>query len=213
MLALPLFLSAMVVVAARVVAHPPHPRFGPANTVTSLRLALVAVLAAVIGEPHTVALAWTATALAAVASALDGVDGWLARRSSLHSAFGARFDMETDALLIMVLSALAWRWDRAGAWVLACGLMRYGFVAAAWGWPWLARPLPPSLRRKVVAVVQMVGLSIIVAPVVQPPLSEALAAATLATLVWSFAVDVRWLAVRRSDAPTRRARGAAGANE
>jgi phosphatidylglycerophosphate synthase len=200
MLALALFLAAMVVVAARFAAHRPHSRFGPANTVTSLRLALVAVLAAVIGEPHTVALAWTATALAAVASALDGVDGWLARRSSLHSAFGARFDMETDALLIMVLSALAWRWDRAGAWVLACGLMRYGFVAAAWGWPWLARPLPPSLRRKVVAVVQMVGLSIIVAPVVQPPLSEVLAAATLAMLVWSFAVDVRWLAVRRSAA-------------
>jgi phosphatidylglycerophosphate synthase len=194
MLALALFLAAMLVVAARFAALRPHPRFGAANTVTSLRLALVAVLAAAIGEPHTVALAWTATALAAITSALDGVDGWVARRSSLQSAFGARFDMETDALLIMVLSALAWRWDRAGAWVLACGLMRYAFVAAAWGWPWLARPLPPSLRRKVVAVVQMVGLAIVVAPVVRPPLSEVLAAATLAILVWSFAVDVLWLA-------------------
>jgi phosphatidylglycerophosphate synthase len=126
------------------------------------------------------------------------VDGWLARRSSLSSAFGARFDMETDALLILVLSALAWRWDRAGVWVLACGLMRYAFVAAAWVWPWLARPLPPSVRRKFVAVVQMVGLAIVVAPIVRPPLGAWLAGATLAVLVWSFAVDVTWLTVRRS---------------
>jgi hypothetical protein len=40
----------------------------------------------------------------------------------------------------------------------------------------------------------MVGLAIIIAPVVRPPLSEWLAAATLATLTWSFAVDVLWLA-------------------
>jgi phosphatidylglycerophosphate synthase len=192
------FLAVMLVAAARLAAHHPHTRFGPANTVTSLRLAFVAVLAAAIGEAHTAALAWSATVLAAVTSVLDGVDGWLARRTSLHSAFGARFDMEIDALLIMVLAALAWRWDSAGAWVLACGLMRYVFVAAAWGWPWLARPLPSSLRRKFVAVLQMVGLTIVVAPVVRPPLSEVLAAATLATLVWSFAVDVRWLAVRRA---------------
>jgi phosphatidylglycerophosphate synthase len=180
--------------------HHPHARFGPANYVTSLRLAVVLGLAVVTGQPYTATLAWTATALAAVVSALDGVDGWLARRTSLSSAFGARFDMETDALLIMVLSVLAWRWNDAGVWVLGCGLMRYAFVAAAWAWPWLARPLPPSLRRKTVAVVQMVGLSTVIAPVVRPPLSEWLAAATLAILIWSFAVDLRWLARRRGDA-------------
>ena len=42
-------------------------------------------------------------------TALDGVDGWLARRSGIASAFGARFDMEIDALLILVLAVLAWR--------------------------------------------------------------------------------------------------------
>jgi phosphatidylglycerophosphate synthase len=160
----------------------------------------VATLAATLGLPHTAALAWTATALASVASALDGVDGWLARRSGMSSAFGARFDMETDALLILVLSTLAWRWERAGAWVLGCGLMRYGFVAASWAWPWLSRPLPLSVRRKFVAVVQMVGLAIVLAPIVRPPLSQWLAAITLACLVGSFALDVLWLAARRSRA-------------
>jgi phosphatidylglycerophosphate synthase len=191
-----IFLTGMLVAATRVAAHHPHPTFGAANTVTSVRLALVALLAASLGEPYSRPLAWAATLLAVLLSVLDGVDGWLARRASRSSAFGARFDMETDAWLIMVLSALAWRWERAGAWVLACGLMRYAFVAAAWAWPWLARPLPPRVRRKVVAVVQMVGLAIVIAPIVPPPLSQWLAAITLSILAWSFAVDVWWLAAR-----------------
>jgi phosphatidylglycerophosphate synthase len=188
----------MSVAASQLGAHHPYPRFGPANIVTSLRLALVALVAAALGEAHSAALAWTVTAVTLLVSGLDGVDGWLARRSAMISAFGARFDMETDALLIMALSAIAWRWDRAGMWVLACGLMRYAFVAAAWPWPWMARPLPPSFRRKVVCVVQIVGLAVIVAPIVTSPLSAWLAAITLLVLSWSFAVDVAWLAVRRS---------------
>ena len=36
--------------------------------------------------------------------ALDGLDGWAARRQGLVSAFGARFDMEVDALLILALA-------------------------------------------------------------------------------------------------------------
>ena len=97
---------------------------------------------------------------------LDGMDGWLARRSTLASAFGARFDMETDALLIMVLSALAWRWDRAGAWVLACGLMRYGFVAAGVGVAMArARRCRPACGARR-GVVQIVTLGVIVAPVI-----------------------------------------------
>jgi len=203
-----IFLAVILVAAGRVQAYHPHPRFGPANAATTLRLALVALLAAAVGEAHTTTLAWAATAVALVASALDGLDGWLARHSALSSAFGARFDMETDALLILVLSVLAWRWDRAGAWVLACGLMRYAFVAGAWAWPWLDRPLPPSWRRKFVCVVQIVGLALVVAPVgidlvrsgtTAPfPLAPGVAAITLAMLTWSFAVDVWWLAARRS---------------
>ena len=195
-----MFLAALLVAASRFAAHHPHPRIGAANVVTSGRLALVALLAAALGEDASAALAWAATAVALLTSALDGLDGWLARRSSLVSAFGARFDMETDALLIMVLSALAWRWGRAGVWVLACGLMRYAFVAAAWAWRWMERPLPPSLRRKAVCVVQIVGLAIVVAPVVTPPLGAWLAAVTLVILSWSFAVDVAWLAARRTEA-------------
>ena len=54
------------------------------------------------------------------------------------SAFGARFDMEVDALLILVLSAGVWWFDKAGAWVWLSGLLRYAFIAAGWGLPQVA---------------------------------------------------------------------------
>jgi phosphatidylglycerophosphate synthase len=179
-----------------VTPHHPFPRFGPANATTMARVALVALVAACLGEQERPAIAWSVAAATALIALLDGVDGWLARRSGLASAFGARFDMETDALLIMALAALTWRWQRAGAWVLACGLMRYAFVAAAGPWPWLDRPLPPSQRRKAICVVQVAGLAIVVTPIVTPPVSAWLALTTLVILSYSFAVDVWWLARR-----------------
>jgi phosphatidylglycerophosphate synthase len=196
-----IFLVTMAVAAGRVQAHHPFRGFGGANLTTTIRLALVAVVAAMLGQPYSPALAWAAAALTVVVTALDGVDGAIARRSSLASAFGARFDMETDAWLLLVLSALAWRWDRAGAWVLACGLMRYVFVAAGWVWRWLDAPLPPSQRRKTVCVVQIVTLGVIVAPMIPRLVSVLAAAVTLGLLTWSFGVDVVWLARQHAAGP------------
>src|SRR5258705_25472 len=112
--------------------HHPYPRLGPANRVTVLRVLLLALLAALIGEPATTRTAWAAVVGGTVIAVLDGVDGAMARRSGMSSEFGARFDMETDALLIMVLSVLVWQQGKAGAWVWLCGLMRYLFVAGGW---------------------------------------------------------------------------------
>ncbi len=177
-------------------AHP-HPAFGAANRVTLARAAGVGLLAGLAFEPQTELRAWTAVTLAATAAALDGVDGRLARRSGLASRFGARFDMETDALMILVLAALAWRWERAGAWVLLAGLLRYGFVLGGAAWPWLARELPPSRRRQAVCVVQVVGLVLALVPWLSPSQAASVAALSLAALCYSFAADVRGLARRR----------------
>jgi phosphatidylglycerophosphate synthase len=124
---------------------------------------------------------------------LDGLDGSLARFTRMPSAYGARFDMETDAAFILVLSALVWRHEKAGAWVLWCGLMRYGFVAAGWMLPWLAAPLRATRRGRIVALGQLLGLGVALAPVVPWPASAAVAGVTLAVLAWSFAIDVAWL--------------------
>ena len=174
----------------------PYPRFGAANYVTTLRVMLTALVAGLVGNPGTTPLLWCAIGSAVLVALLDGVDGWLARRTRMASAFGARFDMETDAALILVLSMLVWQHDKAGAWVLLCGLMRYGFVATGRVLPWLAQPLRSTRRGQTVAVAQYIGLSIALAPIVPRPLSAIAAAATLAALVWSFGVDVMWLRSR-----------------
>jgi phosphatidylglycerophosphate synthase len=131
--------------------------------------------------------------LAGLILVLDGVDGWLARRGGWCSRFGARFDMETDALLILLMAALVWQLDKAGAWVLLAGAMRYGFVAAGLVLAWLRRPLPDSQRRKTVCVVQVLTLLAALAPAVPAPLSGAVAATGLGLLAWSFLADVVWL--------------------
>jgi len=167
--------------------------FGAANVVTLGRGALTMLLVALLASPPTAALGWLAVALGTLAVTLDGVDGRLARRRGETSAFGARFDMETDALLILVLAAFVWRLDKAGAWILAAGLLRYLFVAASYAWSWLGAALPPSRRRQTVCVLQIVSLLAALLPFVLPPWSVGVAFAGLALLVASFAVDVVWL--------------------
>jgi phosphatidylglycerophosphate synthase len=190
--ALAVYAIVVCLVLANLRAHHPFPRFGPANQVTLARAGLVALLAGFVGE-HGADLAALAFTLAFAAAVLDAADGWLARATAMASAFGARFDMETDAALLLVLAVLAWQLGKAGPWVLAIGLMRYAFVAAGAAAPWLRDPLPPRFRRKAVCAVQMVALVAALAPIVAPRASALLAAAALAALCYSFAADVRWL--------------------
>ena len=126
---------------------------------------------------------------------------WTARwrgRRGLASEFGARFDMETDALLMLVLCLLVLHFGKAGAWVLAAGVMRYAFVLAARLWPWLARPLPPSRRRKAVCVVQITSLIVCLGPIVPRGLEPVhRARASLAALSALSRWTCAWLARHR----------------
>jgi len=180
-------------------AHHPFDRVGVANQITMMRGVLVLLLLSFVGMGQTLQMQVAALSIAMISSALDAADGWAARRTRMSSRYGARFDMETDALLILTLSLLAWQFDKAGLWVLASGLMRYAFILAARLLPWMQRPLPPSQRRKVVAVLQVVSLVIAIAPFVSPGVSAPLSACALALLAWSFLIDVAWLRRHASD--------------
>jgi phosphatidylglycerophosphate synthase len=102
------------------------PRGGPglANGVTAVRLALALALALLgRGGRGEVLAAVVITVLL-----LDGLDGWLARRRGTASAFGAHFDMETDALLVLVVGLVLWQRGPLGAWILLPGMLRYLYV-------------------------------------------------------------------------------------
>jgi phosphatidylglycerophosphate synthase len=173
---------------------------GPADRVTLSRAALVAGVAALTadslaggdGRRGQVAVL---VGLAVVALVLDGVDGQVARRSGTSSALGARFDMEVDAFLILVLSIFDA--PRFGGWVLAMGLMRYAFVAAYRLLPWMRRPLPTRYWGKVVASAQ--GIALVAAASGVLPRTVALAGllGAFALLVQSFGQSVLWLWQRR----------------
>ena len=187
------FAAIAAIVVSTVASGHPFATFGAANAVTTVRAAGVALVAAFVAQSPSPAAAMSVVAIAAIVTALDGVDGWLARRTRMESAFGARFDMETDALLILALSVLTWEHGKAGAWIVLSGALRYLFVAAGWMWAWMERPLPPRFRRKIICVVQIAALLVALLPAVVPPASAVVAAASLALLAWSFAVDTAWL--------------------
>ncbi len=174
----------------------PHARLGLCNGVTLSRLVLVAALVA----PLATGLVdpWPVLVLASVALSLDGIDGWLARRDGLASAFGARFDMEVDSALALVLALLALISGGAGPLVLVLGLPRYLFAAAGTVLPWLDRPLPDRYSRKVISVVQMATLILLQVPIVADRATAPLVAIAAAGLVWSFGRDILWLWRRRS---------------
>jgi phosphatidylglycerophosphate synthase len=166
--------------------------WGPANTVTLARATLVGGVTALVADslwrPAPVPLLVT---LAAVALLLDAVDGQVARRTGTISRLGARFDMETDAFLLLVLGVFVAQ--SLGWWVLAIGGFRYAFVVAGRGLPWLRGALPPRLSRKTVAAVQGVALVVAGAGVVPGPWATGSVGLALALLGWSFGRDIGWL--------------------
>jgi phosphatidylglycerophosphate synthase len=188
-----LFVAVMGLSIGFLQQHHPFSRFGAANQITTLRAVLVSLVAGLVGEARLPRVAAAAVVASVAVTALDGVDGWLARRNGIASPFGARFDMEIDALLILALSALAWRHDKTGAWVIASGLMRYAFIGAGSIASWMRAVLPPSRRRQAICVVQIAALTLVMVPAVQPPASAAIAAAALVALTVSFLIDTMWL--------------------
>ncbi|KAF2414282.1 CDP-alcohol phosphatidyltransferase [Microbacterium sp. B35-04] len=187
-------------------------RFGPANAVTATRSTLVGLVTALTvaslegtTEPTRPGVPLDAPAasggalgttvllvsLVACALALDGVDGYVARRTGSESELGARFDMEVDAFLLLVLSVYDTRY--VGWWVLSIGLLRYAFVVAGALLPWMRRTLPPRYWRKVVTAASGVALAVVAAQVLPPTADLAVAAAALLLMLESFGRDVAWL--------------------
>ncbi|GGB25076.1 CDP-alcohol phosphatidyltransferase family protein [Allosediminivita pacifica] len=192
-LALAILTAGFALAARGMAADYPHRLLGACNLVTATRLAITAALAASLAGITDDTWDWAVPALALTALALDGIDGWLARRQGLRSDFGARFDMEVDSGLAAILALSALAEGRAGAELLILGGARYAFAAAALALPWLAAPLPESLGRKTVCVLQIAALVALSIPVLPAEAARPLALAAAALLTWSFARDIRWL--------------------
>lgn len=175
-------------------------RPGPADVVTYGRAVLACAVAglaaeAVLGMDVRAAI----LVLTVPALTLDAVDGRVARRTGSATPFGARFDGEVDAYLILVLSVVVG--SMLGWWVLATGLARYVFALGGWMLPWLRGRLEPRYWRKVVTATVGIVLTIAVADVLPRSVTGAGVALAMALLAESFGRDVWWLWRHRADGP------------
>ncbi len=190
--------AAALIVAKLRAPHFPHARLGAGNVVTIARGGALAAMAGLLAvAPDAGALGWALVALAGAILALDGVDGWAARRAGLSSAFGARLDVETDVAFAIIMAALAVALGKVGPWFLLLGLVRPAFLLAGALWPRLRAPLAPTRRRRLVAGVQMAGQVALLSPLLVAPVSQSAGAALLALVGWSFACDLRALTAVR----------------
>ena len=175
-------------------------RFGPANVATSVRSTLVGIVTALVATSFTDPVAVPLLmGLTVPALALDAVDGWIARRTGTVTELGARFDMEVDAFLILVLGAFVA--PDLGWWTLTLGLMRYAYVVAGWALPWLRITVPPRYWRKVVAAATGISLAFAASGLAPEWVGAAAILICLGLLLESFGRDVVWQFRQRHAAP------------
>jgi phosphatidylglycerophosphate synthase len=164
-----------------------------ADWITSVRAALAGgVLALSVRVPGPV---WVIVWISTITLILDLVDGIVARRTATASPLGARFDMEVDAFLLLVLAVYVGR--SVGGWIVVIGLMRYLYAIAGWIVPWLRGQVPYRYWRKVVAAVQGIVLVCAASGLFPRWLILASLGAALLLLLESFGRDVVWLAAQR----------------
>ena len=170
---------------------------GPANVVTLTRATLVGGVAALtaesfLGETVTGAL----VGLTIVALALDGVDGWTARRTGTASDLGARFDWGVGRLPHARSQRLR-RPDNVGGRVLAIGEARVRLRGRRLGAAVAAPPPATALLAKGGGGTQGIALVVAATAVLPTPVAQAALVGALALLAESFGRDVVWLWRRR----------------
>ena len=181
-----------VLLLSRALGRSDAPTMGPADLVTLVRAGLVGGVAAMVADSFVRPVPVIAlTGLAVVALVLDAVDGRVARSTGTVSVVGARFDMEVDSVLVLLLSVYVA--DSLGPWVLVIGSVHYALVLARRGLPWLRAPVPPRYWCKVVAVVQAVVLVTAATGALPRLVVVPALVAVAALLAESFGREVWWL--------------------
>jgi phosphatidylglycerophosphate synthase len=173
-----------------------HLRAAWPNVVTALRVLVISAVGLGLHGAPGVLLA----ALVVLVFALDAVDGRFARRAGTTSSFGAHFDMEADAFLILALDLELWTRGQLGAWVLLPGLLRYLTVLGGTLISPRAGEMPRS--RFGSSACGVLVITLIAAFIVPNPWATAVAAAGSALVVWSFARSFYGCYLRRAPFPS-----------
>ena len=129
---------------------------GYANWVTLLRL--IIILTIMTTSEITLLSAQIGFIIALI---LDGVDGYIARRTKSESLEGTRFDMEVDAFFVLAITLFIWSSLGYPIWIISLGLFRYAYVILLYGLRLPERPEPPSYFKKTTTVIS-IGVMIVI---------------------------------------------------
>ncbi|MET0424478.1 MAG: CDP-diacylglycerol--glycerol-3-phosphate 3-phosphatidyltransferase [Actinoplanes sp.] len=144
--------------------------YNPANILTGVRIVLVPVFLALVVASD---LTGTGPRIAAclvfcIASATDFVDGWIARRWSLVTAFGKIADPIADKALTGTALVLLSVYDRLPWWVTILILAREWGVTALRFWVIRYGVIPASRGGKLKTMLQIAAIAWYLWPVPSP---------------------------------------------
>lgn len=167
-------------------------KFNAADKVTVSRWVLFVscvVVATMIQDTH-----WWILIGVSLAVALDGLDGWMARKLSVASDYGRILDMEVDHMTTSLLVALSVMIIGISPWFLGLNLLRPLYLL--FGKQKLQekeyRSKYQLLRAKLICIVSQILLIVNLAPIFSLSTKEILSFMNLLLLTYSFAIDL-WL--------------------
>lgn len=130
------------------------PFAGYANWLTATRLGVILCFGLFVNHyDH-----FTFFCISVLVIAADGLDGFLARKYNTASAFGAFFDMETDAFYVCMMSFLLYQENLLPAWILWAGWLRYGSVLVEMLLGVHGQPSPPNPYARFIAGLLFIAL-------------------------------------------------------
>lgn len=166
--------------------------FGVANGVTITRGGLYAVVAGFVVIPPTTTLTWVPAVCYGAGAVLDRLDGVVARTVGQETRLGARLDMAFDTFGFVVAPLVAVRWGLLPAWYLSLSAARYVYLAGIYRRRLREQPVfaaPDSNLGRYLAGVQMLFLTVALAPSVAPDIIRTVAPLPLVASLSVFARD------------------------
>ncbi len=132
----------------------PATRNSYANQITAFRFLLSTITALSVGSLSS----HFAFFLFGTAIALDGLDGYLARKYNQATELGGLFDMTTDAYLVLILSFLLVKNHEVPYWILSIGYLHYGYTLLIHSLDWQDLIIPKNPIGKYVAAFLFISL-------------------------------------------------------
>ena len=173
------------------------PALGWGNLMTLFRGLMIAGLLGFLFSPAPQGwLVWAPGVLYTLVCLADFLDGYLARVTNHVTRLGEALDMSFDGVGVLGAVLLAIQYGQLPAWYITVGMARYLFLAGMWlrqrGGK-VNYPLPPSIRRRGLAGLQMGFLAVMLWPIFSPPGTYIAAALFGLPFLISFLFD--WLFV------------------